>query len=94
MGQNEPISTADDDNLMMVNDVMSGGEEKDYHEWQQAQSEAEYWIGKLCPIDGIVCDPFLRSGTTATAAQKLGRRWIGIEIDQETAKLASARLSL
>ena len=83
-----------DDKTTMVSDVMSGGEEKELHDWQQAQSEAEYWIKKLCPLDGIVCDPFLGSGTTATAAQKLGRRWIGIEIDQETAKIASARLSL
>lgn len=82
-----------DDNTVMVNDVMSGGQEKSYHDWQQAQSEAEYWIEKLCPPDGIVCDPFLGGGTTAAAAEKLGRKWIGIEIDPEQAKIASARLA-
>ena len=60
-----------DDNSIMVNDVMSGGEEKSHHDWQQSQSEAEYWINKLCPQDGIICDPFLGGGTTGAAADKL-----------------------
>ena len=81
-----------DNNSIMVNDVMSGGEEKTHHDWQQSQSEAEYWIEKLCPQDGIVCDPFLGGGTTAAAAKKLGRKWIGFEINEETAKIASQRI--
>lgn len=82
-----------DDNSVMVSDVMSGGEEKSHHDWQQAQSEAEYWIEKLCPDKGIVCDPFLGSGTTAAAAQKLNRKWIAFERDDKTAAIASARLA-
>lgn len=82
-----------DDNSIFVSDVMSGGKEKDYHDWQQSQPEAEYWIDKLCPADGIVCDPFLGGGTTAAAAEKLSRQWIGFEIDETTAKIASARLA-
>jgi 16S rRNA G966 N2-methylase RsmD len=82
-----------DDNSIMVNDVMSGGEEKEHHDWQQSQSEAEYWIEKLCPQDGIVCDPFLGGGTTGAAAEKLNRQWIGFEIDPDTAKTASKRVA-
>ncbi|MEO8426427.1 MAG: DNA methyltransferase [Verrucomicrobiota bacterium] len=74
-----------DNKNVMVKDVVSGGKEKQYHEWQQAQSEAEHWIEKLCTPDGIVCDPFLGSGTTAAAAEKLKRRWIGFEIDPDSA---------
>jgi hypothetical protein len=81
-----------DERTIMVNDVMSGGQEKSHHDWQQSLQEAEYWIEKLCPIDGIVCDPFLGSGTTAVAAKRLKRKWIGIEIDTETAKIASGRI--
>jgi hypothetical protein len=81
-----------DDKQTIVEDVMSGGQEKTHHPWQQAESEASYWIEKLCPKDGIVCDPFLGSGTTAVAAKKLGRKWIGVEINEDTAKLASKRI--
>ncbi len=41
---------------------------------------------------GVVLDPFLGSGTTALAAEKHGRRWIGIELNPEYAELAEARL--
>jgi DNA modification methylase len=39
-----------------------------------------------------VLDPFLGSGTTALAAQQLGRRYIGIEREAEYIKIAEARL--
>jgi len=81
-----------DNNSIMVNDVMSGGQEKEHHDWQQAESEAAYWIDKLCPKNGLCCDPFLGGGTTAAAAEKLGRKWIGFEIDESTAKIASRRV--
>ncbi len=76
----------------IVIDVVSGGQEKDDHEWQQAESEAAYWIEHLTPKDGIVCDPFLGSGTTAIAANLLKRKWTAFEIDSDTAKAASVRI--
>jgi len=33
------------------------------------------------PPGGIVVDPFLGSGSTALAAARTGRHWIGFEID-------------
>jgi 16S rRNA G966 N2-methylase RsmD len=81
------------DNSIMVNDVMSGGEEKTHHDWQQSQGEAEYWISKLTSQDDIVCDPFMGGGTTAAAAKALGRKWIGFEIDETNGKIIAERLS-
>lgn len=81
-----------DNSSVFVSDVMSGGKEKAAHDWQQSQSEAEYWIEKLCPADGLVCDPFLGGGTTAAAAKAKGRKWIGFEIDEANAKIASGRI--
>jgi site-specific DNA-methyltransferase (cytosine-N4-specific) len=45
-----------------------------------------------CPENGIVLDPMCGSGTTCLAAKKLGRRFIGIDINREYVKLAKSRL--
>lgn len=42
----------------------------------------------------VVFDPFLGSGTTAVVAKKLGRHFVGIEIDEEFACTALKRLAL
>jgi len=44
--------------------------------------------------EDVVLDPFLGSGTTSVVAQKLGRRYIGIEIDPDYCCLAEKRLAL
>lgn len=79
------------DKQRIVQDVVSGGREKSHHDWQQSQSEAEYWIENLCEEDGIVCDPFLGGGTTAAAAIAKKRKWVGFEIDHDQAVLAMQR---
>ena len=39
----------------------------------------------------IVLDPFLGSGTTALVAQKLGRKWIGIELNPDYIEIIKRR---
>jgi len=46
-----------------------------------------------CPKNGIVLDPFMGSGTTAVVAQKLGRKYIGIELNPKYVKLANKRIA-
>ncbi len=47
-----------------------------------------------CPKGGVVLDVFLGSGTTALVAEELGRKWIGIEMKPEYAKLVEQRLKV
>jgi len=41
----------------------------------------------------IYLDPFLGSGTTAMACEKLNRKWIGIEINEEYIEIAKKRIN-
>ncbi len=52
----------------------------------------EYLIKLVTKEGAVVLDPFLGSGTTAVACQKLGRLWIGIEKEPEYIKIAEARI--
>lgn len=49
-------------------------------------------IKACCPPDGIVLDPFAGAGTTLLVAKKLGRRFIGIELNEDYVKIANKRL--
>ena len=48
------------------------------------------WCLKFC--DGDVLDPYLGSGTTAVACERLKRRWIGIEIEEKYCEIAVKRI--
>jgi len=44
------------------------------------------------PTKWVVADFFCGSGTTLAAAQKLGRKWIGADVNPAAVKLARERL--
>ena len=53
-------------------------------------------IPELCIKAGsregdTVLDPFMGSGTTASVAQRLGRKWIGIELNNDYARFINTK---
>jgi len=64
----------------------------------KGESYREYGWSEYCSCgsdkweNGIVLDPFMGSGTTAIVAEKLNRRWIGIELNQEYCEIAKRRI--
>lgn len=46
----------------------------------------------VTPADSLILDPFCGSGTTCAAAKKLGRRYIGMELDPDYCRIARNRL--
>lgn len=64
-----------------------------YHPAQKAEKPLEQWIKYLSKPGDIVLDPFCGSGTTLVVAKRLGRKYIGIEIDEKYCKIALNRLN-
>ncbi len=52
----------------------------------------ELCIKAGCPQDGTVLDPFAGAGTTGVVALRLGRSFIGLELNPEYATMARARI--
>ncbi len=49
-------------------------------------------IKASCPESGLVLDPFCGCATTCVAAQQLGRKWIGIDIETKAVDILIQRL--
>lgn len=65
---------------------------KRLHPTEKPVGLLEYLIGKHCPPGGSVLDPFAGSGSTLLAAQRLGRRAVGVEIDSRFCRITADRL--
>ena len=67
-----------------VSDVIEGtGREKDDHDWQQAEGEAAELIERFTVVDDTICDPMCGSGTIGVACQRLNRRSVLIDVDED-----------
>jgi len=62
------------------------------HPYQKPEKLVERVIQASSNPGDLVLDPFVGSGTTAVAARRLGRRFLGFEIDEDWVRLALKRL--
>ena len=66
---------------------------KRVHPTQKPEWLLERIILATSKKNAVVFDPFLGSGTTAVVAKKLGRQYLGTELDRDYFKIAEARIN-
>ena len=66
---------------------------KNNHPTVKPTALMEYLIKLVTPVNGIVLDPFMGSGSTGKAAVKNGYDFIGIEREEEYINIAKARIN-
>jgi len=71
-----------------------GGKERTNHPTQKPEKIVAVFISYWTTQGEIVLDPFMGSGTTAVVAKKLGRDFIGIELNPDYIKIAEKRIDL
>ena len=67
--------------------------DKEHHAWQQSEGDSGALIEAFTEPGDLVVDPFLGSGTTALVANRLGRRFVGCDIDASAVATAKRRLA-
>lgn len=94
-GQGYPIedtwNSSEMDRLDSIQ-IMSFSKEKVGYATQKNESLLERIITSSCPEGGLVADFFVGSGTTAAAAEKLGRRWVVSDLGKPAAMITRKRL--
>jgi DNA modification methylase len=72
--------------------VQPGGRPPNGHPMSRAQDHFDWLVNWASDDSDLVVDPFMGSGTTGVAAVKLGRRFIGIEIEPKYFDIACRRI--
>ena len=80
------------------NDIASATERENYGKEEMGASETLGWQPTCkCNAETVPClvlDPFSGSGTTGEVAVKLGRRYVGIDLNKKYEELAKQRIGL
>ena len=76
-----------------VEKANGGNNAKRYHQFEKPIELMGWCIKRFKDNPQVILDPFMGSGTTGVAAVKLGRRFIGIEIEPKYFDIAVRRIS-
>jgi len=66
--------------------------DKRFHAHQKPLKLIEHLVIASTQDKDLVLDPFIGSGTTAVACERLNRRWVGIEISPQHCEIAKRRI--
>ena len=72
--------------------IRDSKEEKYNHPTQKALEVFEWCVKEFSNEDDIILDPYIGTGTTAVAALKNNRQFIGYELEKEYYNIALRRL--
>jgi ParB family chromosome partitioning protein len=72
--------------------IRSDGSDKNFHDHGQSKSEFAEMIKRLTEEGAMVLDPFVGGGNVAAAALMLGRKFIGIDINQKHIEITRRRV--
>lgn len=64
----------------------------DHHPTEKPVALVEQFISLTTEMEDLVLDPFCGSGTTGVACVRTGRRFVGIELDEEHCETAARRM--
>jgi len=70
-----------------------GGGDKALHKWGQSVEGFVQIVERFTNIGDVILDPCMGSGTTGIAAVRLGRYFIGIDVDEEAYRISKARIA-
>jgi len=77
------------DDLPYINSM---AQERTGYATQKPEALLERIIKSTSDLKDLVLDCFMGSGTTCAAAQKLGRRWVGVDVNKGAIQVTSKRL--
>ena len=75
-----------------VEDKFSTKPQTNFHPTVKPTSLMEYLVALVCPVGGVVLDPFTGSGSTGKAAIRKGMKFVGIEMTDEYLPIIKGRL--
>jgi len=78
--------------LVQGKERIKGENGRAIHPTQKPEKLLEFIIIASSDVGDIVLDPFFGTGTTGVVAQRLKRKWIGIEINEKYIKVAEKRI--
>lgn len=77
----------------VINTVQNMNREKSHHIWEQGEYAAAYYIPAYTNVGDTVLDPFVGGGTFPAVCKKIGREYIGYDIDQDAVNTTLKRLT-